>query len=82
MVLLRASMAGEIGEEFHREIGGIASAETFVFSDRAQSEDPAMLAALARADAIFIAGGDQARYVRFWQGTPVARALDAHVAAG
>ncbi|MBY8822454.1 cyanophycinase [Sphingomonas colocasiae] len=82
IVILRASYGGEAGEEFYREIGGIASAETFVFSGRAASSDPHMLARLARADGIFIAGGDQANYVRYWKGTPVAAALDAHVAAG
>lgn len=82
IVILRASYAGEASEEFYREIGGIASAETFVFSDRAASGDPRMLARLTRADGIFIAGGDQANYVRYWKGTPVAAALDAHVAAG
>jgi len=82
IVILRASYGGEMGEEFYKEIGGIASAETFVFKDRAAASDPAVLASLARADGIFIAGGDQSNYVRYWKGTPVARALDAHVAAG
>lgn len=82
IVVLRASMGGEIGEEFFNKIGGIESVETFVFKDREASGDPRILAALRRADGIFIAGGDQARYVRYWRGTPVARALDAHVRAG
>jgi len=82
IVVLRASQAGEIGEEFYNEVGGIESVETFVFHDREAADDPRILAALARADGIFIAGGDQSRYVRYWRGTPVARALDAHVRAG
>ena len=82
IVVLRASQGGEIGEEFFNEVGGIQSVETFVFNDREQSNDPKILAALKRADGIFLAGGDQSRYVRFWRGTPVAAALDAHVRAG
>ena len=82
IVVLRASQAGEIGEEFFNKVGGIRSVETFVFQDREASSDPKILAALKRADGIFIAGGDQSRYVRFWRGTPVAAALDAHVKAG
>lgn len=82
VVVLRASMGGEIGEEFHDEVGGVASVETFVFRDRDSASDPAILASLAKADGIFIAGGDQSRYVRYWRGTPVAAALDAHVRAG
>lgn len=82
IVVLRASQGGEIGEEFFNEVGGIASVETFVFSDREAATDPKVLAALKRADGIFIGGGDQSRYVRYWRGTPVAAALDVHVAAG
>lgn len=82
IVILRASYAGEIGKEFVKEIGGIASAETFVFHDRAASANPRILAALRRADGIFLAGGDQANYVRYWKGTEIARLLTAHVAAG
>lgn len=82
IVVLRASQGGEIGEEFFNEVGGIRSVETFVFDDRSQAEDRRVLSALRRADGIFIGGGDQSRYVRFWRGTPVAEALDAHVAAG
>ncbi|MEE4454855.1 isoaspartyl peptidase/L-asparaginase [Novosphingobium resinovorum] len=82
IVILRASLGGQIGEEFYKQIGGIRSAETFVFTDRKAAYDPKIIAALRRADGIFIAGGDQSRYVRYWRGTPVAEALDAHVAAG
>lgn len=82
LVVLRASYTTEIADEFYRDIGGVASVETFVFKSRRASSDPALLASLARADGIFIAGGDQSNYVRFWRGTPVAAALDAHVRAG
>ena len=82
IVVLRASQAGEIGEEFYKEVGGIASVETFVFKNRDASTDPKIIAALKHADGIFIAGGDQSRYVNYWRGTPVATALDEHVRAG
>ena len=82
IVVLRASQAGEVGEEFFNEVGGIASVETFVFQDREAANDPAVLRSLKRADGIFLAGGDQSRYVRYWRGTPIAQALDAHVRAG
>lgn len=82
LVVLRASQGNEVAEEFYRDVGGIASVETFVFSGPGSSNDPKILASLAKADGIFIAGGDQARYVRYWKGTPVAAALDAHLRAG
>lgn len=82
VVIISASYGKDMGEEFFRTPQGPASVEVIVFHARSQSADPEILRKLARADAVFIAGGDQARYVRFWQGTEVARLLDAHVASG
>lgn len=82
ILILRASGDGEGGREMFAEMAGVQSVSTILFTDRAASTDPRVLAAIARADGIFLAGGDQANYIRFWQGTPVAKALDAHVAAG
>lgn len=82
LVVIGASGGAEDGEEFYREIGGFASVQTIVFSDRKASFDPRVLGILRKADAIFIMGGDQAKYVRFWKGTPVAQAINAEVATG
>ncbi|WP_447761512.1 isoaspartyl peptidase/L-asparaginase [Sphingopyxis panaciterrae] len=82
IVVISASYGKEIGEEFYMDIGGIQSAEIFVFHSREQATNKKILARLRKADGIFIAGGDQSRYVRYWRGTPVAEILDAHVAAG
>ena len=82
VVILRASGDGEAGEEIYRDIGGAASVRTLVFDDRKASEDPRILAILAQADGVFLAGGDQAKYVRFWKGTSVQKALNDHVARG
>ena len=82
IVILRASGAAEAQDEFYKDIGGIASAQTFVFHDRKAASDPVVLAAIRSADGIFIAGGDQANYVRYWKGTPLNDALDRHVRAG
>ncbi|WP_206366368.1 cyanophycinase [Sphingomonas gei] len=79
IVVLRASGAGEAGEEIYRDIGGVLSVQTIVFTDRAAASDPRVLAILEHADGIFLAGGDQSNYVRYWKNTPVARLLDAHV---
>ncbi len=35
-----------------------------------------MIRTIRNAEALFIAGGDQSRYVRFWQGTPVEDAIN------
>ena len=51
IVILRASQGAQIGEEFYRELGGIQSAETFVFHDRSAATDRRMLARLRKAAA-------------------------------
>ena len=73
--------AGDYGRSFRAEWGPVASAETLVFHDRQASYDARVLATLAHADGIFVAGGDQANYIRYWKGTPVERALNEHVRA-
>lgn len=82
IVILRASQDGSDGEWLMENVGGLASVQTLVFSDRKAAFDPRVAQILSDADGIFIAGGDQSNYVRFWKGTPVAAALNAHVAAG
>lgn len=82
IVILRASLHDELQRRLVDEVGGVASVQTFVFHGREGSDDPFVLAALRAADGIFIAGGDQARYIRFWKGSGVNRLLEQHVAAG
>lgn len=60
----------------------VNAVRTLVFSDREQSKDPEVQALLRSAEAIFIAGGDQSRYIRFWKGTPVQDLLQRHIEAG
>jgi cyanophycinase len=58
------------------------SAATLSFSSRDDSADPQVQELISNAESIFIAGGDQSDYVRFWQDTPVQAALNRHIAAG
>jgi cyanophycinase len=82
IVVLRASGGDGYNDYLFSRIGGVDSVETILFRTRAASLDPRVLALIGQADGIWLAGGDQARYVNFWKGTPVAAALDAHVRAG
>ncbi len=72
---------GDYGKSFVGEWGPVASAETIVFHNRDASSDARVVEALRNADGIFLAGGDQSNYVRYWKGTPVQYALNAHVYA-
>lgn len=51
------------------------SVATLIVPSREAASDPFVAQTIAGASAIFIAGGDQARYVNFWAGTPVEGAL-------
>jgi cyanophycinase len=72
---------GDYGEKFFKQWGPVTSAETIVFHNRDAASDPRVIAALRAAAGIFIAGGDQGNYIRYWKGTPVQDALNAHVQA-
>ncbi|WMJ67941.1 cyanophycinase [Stenotrophomonas sp. 24(2023)] len=82
VVILRASGGDDLQERLYEDIGGTTAVQTLVFDSRRAANDPAVLRVVAAADAIFIAGGDQSRYIRFWKGTALNRALNAHVGAG
>jgi cyanophycinase len=58
------------------------SVATLIVRSRKAAQNPRVAHIIAQAEAIFIAGGDQSRYVNFWKGTPVEDAINAHVAAG
>jgi cyanophycinase len=58
------------------------SVATLIVPDRTAAQEPAVAEIIRHAQAIFIAGGDQARYVNFWKGTPVQDAINADIAAG
>ncbi|CAH0292014.1 Cyanophycinase [Massilia sp. Bi118] len=61
---------------------GLSSVETLVISSRAMAEDPQVLKVVGRANAIFIAGGDQADYYNYWQSTSLANLIQKAVNAG
>lgn len=58
------------------------SVATLILPSRAATEDPFVAETIAHAEAIFIAGGDQAKYIRYWTGTPVQEQLNAAVKRG
>ena len=82
IVILRASGDDELQNWIYRDVGDVASVQTLIFHSRVPASDPHVLAIVDHADGIFIAGGDQANYVRFWKGTPLNELIDAHVRAG
>jgi cyanophycinase len=78
-VVLRASGA----DDYNDYIYGLChcdSVETIVLDKGAGTSDPFVIETLRNAEALFIGGGDQSNYIRYWKGTPVQDAIN-HVAA-
>lgn len=51
------------------------SVETLIIKTRAAASDPFIVDKIRKAEALFIAGGDQYDYVKYWKGTPVEDAI-------
>lgn len=82
IVVLRASGDDAAQQDFWSSGGRPRAVSTVVFHDRAAAFDPNVARLLASADGLFIAGGDQANYLRYWTGTPVQTAINGHIRAG
>jgi cyanophycinase len=72
-------------DEYNSYIAGLCklnSVATLVIPDRGAAQDSRVAAIIRSAQAIFIAGGDQSRYINFWRGTPVQDVLNANISDG
>jgi len=65
-----------------RSICPLNSVATLSFFSREDARDPEVIKIIEQAESIFIAGGDQSDYVRYWQDTPVQDSLNQHIQAG
>lgn len=67
---------------FINSLGKVDSVETIIFKTRSASSDEFVLNKIRNAEALFVAGGDQFNYVKFWQDTPVEDAINQLAAKG
>jgi cyanophycinase len=74
-VVIRASGTDAYNPWIYNDLGGVDSAETIIIKNRAAASDPFVLDKINKAEALFIAGGDQKDYVTYWKGTPVEDAI-------
>ena len=75
VVVLRASGADGYNPYLYGEIGGCDSVETMLVTTQALAADPYVVWTVEHAEGIFLAGGDQAKYLKAWKGSPMAGAL-------
>jgi cyanophycinase len=72
-------------DEYNSYVQGLCPANsvaTLIIGDREAADDARVAGLIQQAEVIFLAGGDQARYMNWWQQTRVQAALNAHIAAG
>jgi cyanophycinase len=72
-------------DDYNSYVNGLCkpnSVATLIIPSREAAQDPAVAEIIRKAEVIFVAGGDQANYIRGWKGTPVQDAINANVAAG
>ena len=50
---------------------GENSVATLIIPNRAAASDPFVISTIQKAEALWIAGGDQSDYINYWKGTPV-----------
>jgi cyanophycinase len=73
------------GDGYNDYVAGLChqnSVATLVIPTREAAMDPYVATTIRNAEALFIAGGDQANYVRNWQGTPVQEAINELIRRG
>lgn len=80
VVVLRASGTDAYNPYFH-ELCPDSPVTTLLITSAEGAAEPAAVMHVRRAGAIFIAGGDQSNYVKFWPG-PLLREINADVARG
>ncbi len=75
VVVLRTSGADGYNDYLFGDIGGIDSVETLMVTSKELAMDPYVAWTVAHAEAVFMAGGDQATYLKAWKDTPVEDAI-------
>ena len=81
LVVLRASGTDDYNSEFQSACPG-NSVVTLVITSREGANDPFVTEKIRNAHAIFIAGGDQSNYVKYWSGNAVQKEINEAVKRG
>ncbi|WP_198675314.1 cyanophycinase [Pleomorphovibrio marinus] len=73
-VIIRSS-GGTGYNDYLFELGQLNSVETLLINSVAAANHEGVFETIKNAEALFIAGGDQSQYLRFWEGTKTEEAL-------
>ncbi|MCA1761951.1 MAG: T9SS type A sorting domain-containing protein [Cryomorphaceae bacterium] len=77
VVVIRTSGSDGYNDYMYSELGvAVNSVETIRFDSEEAATDPYVIDKLSNAEAIWMAGGNQATYVNYWKDTPVEDAIN------
>ncbi|MEL6968733.1 MAG: T9SS type A sorting domain-containing protein [Bacteroidota bacterium] len=77
VLVIRASGSDGYNGYLYSDLGvNVNSVETIVFHNAAAAADPHVLDRISKAEAIWIAGGNQANYVNYWRNNEVANLIN------
>lgn len=82
VVVLRTSGADGYNSYLYEDIGGCDSVETLLVTTPELAAEPYVAWTVAHAEAVFLAGGDQAKYLEAWKDTPLEDAIMAAYGRG
>jgi cyanophycinase-like exopeptidase len=72
-------------DDYNSYVNGLCKANsvaTLIIPDRSAAQESAVAEIIRRSEVVFIAGGDQANYIRGWQGTSVEKVINKGIMAG
>jgi cyanophycinase len=81
-LVLRATGDDDYNPYIQKLCPRLNSVATVIIPNRAAAEDPFVASTIRNAEAVFIAGGDQANYINFWMKSPVEDALQSDIDRG
>lgn len=75
VVVIRAS-DNYLYNETINKLGKVQSVETLLINSREVADDEEVARVIRNAEMLFITGGDQSNYMRYWRGTKTAEAIN------
>ena len=75
-IIIRTDESDKYNPYIYDELGGVNSVETIIIDTKEKANNPLIEKKLRNAEALFIAGGDQAEYYAFWKNSKVSKSIE------
>lgn len=77
VVVIRSSGSNGYNSYFYKELGvAVNSVTTIIIDSRDKANNDSVYKTICNAELLFIAGGDQSNYIKYWKNTKVDKAID------